>query len=73
MVEVVGTAPTSVMVITKFVYRRSWKTNKNNISSKINIIKEILMKKYLGITCLILFVILVSILAMEFHVRLNVE
>ena len=27
MVEVVGTAPTSVMVITKFVYRRSWQAN----------------------------------------------
>ena len=31
MVEVVGTAPTSVMVITKFVYRHSWKTNTINI------------------------------------------
>ena len=31
MVEVVGTAPTSAMFITKFVYRRSWKTNANNI------------------------------------------
>ena len=31
MVEVVGTAPTSAMVITKFVYRHSWKTNFNNI------------------------------------------
>ncbi len=31
MVEVVGTAPTSAMVITKFVYRRSWKSNTNNI------------------------------------------
>jgi len=31
MVEVVGTAPTSAMFITKFVYRRSWKTNMNNI------------------------------------------
>jgi hypothetical protein len=30
-VEVVGTAPTSVMVITKFVYRHSWKTNIFNI------------------------------------------
>jgi len=28
---VVGTAPTSAMVITKFVYRRSWKTNIINI------------------------------------------
>ena len=27
MVEVVGTAPTSAMLITKFVYRHSWKTN----------------------------------------------
>jgi hypothetical protein len=35
MVEVVGTAPTSVMVITKFVYRRSWKTNKYNIPLKL--------------------------------------
>ena len=31
MVEVVGTAPTSVMFITKFVYRHSWKTNAINI------------------------------------------
>ena len=31
MVEVVGTAPTSVMFITKFVYRHSWKTNTINI------------------------------------------
>ena len=35
MVEVVGTAPTSVMLITKFVYRRSWKTNNNNIKPLI--------------------------------------
>ena len=31
MVEVVGTAPTSAMVITRFVYRHSWKTNMINI------------------------------------------
>ena len=31
MVEVVGTAPTSAMFITKFVYRRSWKSNADNI------------------------------------------
>src|SRR5210317_1277472 len=31
MLEVVGTAPTSAMVITKFVYRHSWKTNFINI------------------------------------------
>ena len=31
MVEVVGTAPTSAMFITKFVYRHSWKTNMYNI------------------------------------------
>ena len=31
MVEVVGTAPTSAMFITKFVYRHSWKPNMNNI------------------------------------------
>ena len=31
MVEVVGTAPTSAMVITKFIYRHSWKTNLINI------------------------------------------
>ncbi len=31
MVEVVGTAPTSAMFITKFVYRRSWKSNIINI------------------------------------------
>ena len=33
MVEVVGTAPTSVMVITKFVYRRSWQANSINIKA----------------------------------------
>ena len=33
MVEVVGTAPTSAMVITKFVYRHSWKTNLTNIKA----------------------------------------
>ena len=33
MVEVVGTAPTSVMVITKFVYRRSWQANCINIKA----------------------------------------
>jgi len=32
-VEVVGTAPTSVMVITKFVYRRSWQANIINIKA----------------------------------------
>ena len=31
MVEVVGTAPTSAMFITRFVYRHSWKTNIYNI------------------------------------------
>ena len=31
MVEVVGTAPTSAMVITKFIYRHSWKSNFINI------------------------------------------
>ena len=33
MVEVVGTAPTSAMVITKFVYRHSWKSNIINIKA----------------------------------------
>jgi thymidylate synthase (FAD) len=33
MVEVVGTAPTSAMVITKFVYRRSWQANTNTIKA----------------------------------------
>jgi len=43
MVEVVGTAPTSAMVITKFVYRHSWKTNfiniKGNTLDSITIMK----------------------------------
>ena len=43
MVEVVGTAPTSAMVITKFVYRHSWKTNfiniKGNSRDSITIMK----------------------------------
>ena len=43
MVEVVGTAPTSAMVITKFVYRRSWKTNIINI--KGNTIDSITIMK----------------------------
>ena len=34
MVEVVGTAPTSAMVITKFLYRHSWKSNFINIKGK---------------------------------------
>ena len=33
MVEVVGTAPTSAMFISKFVYRHSWKTNAINIKA----------------------------------------
>ena len=36
MVEVVGTAPTSAMFITKFVYRHSWKSNMNNIKLYFN-------------------------------------
>ena len=44
MVEVVGTAPTSAMFITKLVYRHSWKTNRYNIKLKkkdsINISNE---------------------------------
>ena len=43
MVEVVGTAPTSAMVITKFVYRHSWKTNIINI--KGNTIDSITIMK----------------------------
>ena len=40
MVEVVGTAPTSAMLITRFVYRHSWKTNIINIKAiKIDSIK----------------------------------
>ena len=43
MVEVVGTAPTSAMVITKFVYRHSWKSNfiniKGNTKDSITIMK----------------------------------
>jgi len=35
----VGTAPTSVMVITKFVYRRSWQANSS-------IIYELILLKY---------------------------
>jgi len=35
MVEVVGTAPTSAMVITKLVYRYSWKSNNYNINDII--------------------------------------
>jgi len=46
MVEVVGTAPTSVMVITKFVYRRSWQANSINIKAfKIDSIKKEIQKK----------------------------
>ena len=49
MVEVVGTAPTSAMFITKFVYRRSWKSNINNIKLyfkySINLLKMALSEK----------------------------
>jgi len=45
MVEVVGTAPTSAMFITKFVYRHSWKTNVLNIKlvkeDSINLIMKL--------------------------------
>ena len=44
MVEVVGTAPTSAMLITKFVYRHSWKTNTNNIKLKKNRFNKLFMK-----------------------------
>jgi len=40
---VVGTAPTSVMVITKFVYRRSWQANSVNIKG-ITIVSITIMK-----------------------------
>ena len=43
MVEVVGTAPTSVMVITKFVYRRSCKTTIISIYAQCLIVTK---KKY---------------------------
>jgi len=43
MVEVVGTAPTSAMFITKFVYRCSWKSNTNNI--KLYLINSIYLLK----------------------------
>jgi len=53
MVEVVGTAPTSAMFITKLVYRHSWKTNRYNIKSKnkdsINILNETYEILYAGI------------------------
>ena len=46
MVEVVGTAPTSAMVITKFVYRRSWQANTNNIkANRIDSIKIMKLTK----------------------------
>jgi hypothetical protein len=43
-VEVVGTAPTSVMVITKFVYRRSWQANIYSISLYYNFTVSFLIK-----------------------------
>jgi hypothetical protein len=47
MVEVVGTAPTSVMVITKFVYRRSWQANTITIKAfERDSIKKKFNKKY---------------------------
>jgi len=46
-VEVVGTAPTSVMVITKFVYRRSWQANTINIKAfERDSIKKNSLKNY---------------------------
>ena len=44
MVEVVGTAPTSVMVITKFVYRRSWKIQQNQYNYIIEFFINFLIK-----------------------------
>ena len=74
MVEVVGTAPTSAMFITKFVYRHSWKSNITNIISikknslvffclLINTILEIMLRntKLNLIFTLIVIIILYSI------------
>jgi len=44
----VGTAPTSAMFITKFVYRRSWKSNMNNIKLYIKVSTDLLKKILLG-------------------------
>ena len=55
MVEVVGTAPTSAMVITKFVYRCSWKTNKVIIIIKINLTTTIIYNFSLNFKAEIVF------------------
>ena len=44
MVEVVGTAPTSAMVITKFIYRHSWQANPINIKVIILRFNKLFMK-----------------------------
>ena len=62
MVEVVGTAPTSVMVITKFVYRRSWQANTLNIKGiTIDSIKIIKLFKDLFNSAKIIAVFLLSV------------
>ena len=62
MVEVVGTAPTSVMVITKFVYRRSWQANTVNIKGiTIDSIKIIKLFKDLFNSAKIIAVFLLSV------------
>ena len=47
MVEVVGTAPTSVMFITKFIYRHSWKTNTGIILKNKNFTSYLKIQNYL--------------------------
>ena len=66
MVEVVGTAPTSAMVITKFVYRHSWKSNDINIIIKIVDLKIFKKKNLLSITLIVTFVIL-SLFGIKFY------
>ena len=67
MVEVVGTAPTSAMFITKFVYRRSWKTNMNNIKHYFtdSMKKFLVNHKIIVLFLLISFFWLVAVLGIE--------
>ena len=76
MVEVVGTAPTSVMVITKFVYRCSWQANRNNIidyCQAINKIYFLKKKYYLYLTFVSLFTLSIKwvLLILDGETNLN--
>ena len=70
MVEVVGTAPTSAMVITKFVYRHSCKNNGYNIMINLKNDTYFQMKNYFFFTTIFILILILSILVYFNYERL---